>query len=196
MKQAVRRSARSNHHSNRTVKDEYDNIAQSASLRRSEQPATIDQGSQDAKASSSTSSVIEIQDETFGTACPNNAFIFRHELAEQIRAIGNFLSSSSFKTSASSSEYTSDSKIRAHRKKLNLPSFFKSRESDSRHASGSVTTASDSEKLNFGSDDETLILLIGSSERASWLFQRLMKLAYCHHYSKANREVLRHNILY
>ena len=196
MKQAVRRSARSNHHNNRTSNNEYGNIDQSASFRRSEQPTTIGQGFQDAKASSSTSSVIKIQDETFGTPCQNNASISLHEAAEQIKATENSLSLSSINTSTGSSEYTSDSRLRAHRRNLTMSSFFKTRKSDSRHASGSVTTASDSQRLNFGSDHETLILLIGTSERASWLLQRSMKLAYCHHYSKANREVFRHNILY
>ena len=194
MKQAVRRSARNNHHSSRSAKKEYNNIDQSASLRRSEQPATVGQGIQDTNTSVLTSSITEIQDDTFGTPSPNHAFISLREAAEQIRATGNSLSLSSISTSTGLSECTADSGIRTRRRNLPLLSPFKSKKSDSRHASGPVTYVSGSQKLNFGSDDETLMLLIGSSEKASWFLQRSMKLAYCHHYSKANKEVFRHNI--
>ena len=196
MKQAVRRSARSDHHNSRTVKKEYGSIDQSASLRSSEQPTTVGQGAQDTSASILTSSGPDRQDETCGTPGPDHAFISLREAAEQIRTTGNSLSSSSIITSIGSSEYLSDSGIRARRRNLHISNFLKPRKSDSRRDSRPVTTAGDPHKLKFGSSDETLILLIGSSESASWFLQRSMKLAYCHHYSKANKEVFRHNILY
>ena len=196
MKQAVRRSSHINHHSSRTSKNENRNINQSASFRRSEQRATVGKEMHDTDASILTSSVTEIQDDTFGTPGPKHAFISLAEAAEQIRATGNSLSPSSINTSTGSSECTSDSAVGARRRILHLPSFVKSRKPGSKHASSSVATPSDPQKLNFGSDDETLILLIGCSERASLFLQRSMKLAYGHHYSKANKEFFRYTILH